>query len=1121
MDSFKAFCLKNKFVFPQDIDVTPLFTKFASTHFDFGFCGLFSDDTFTEFCSFTSQKEGFNIFSGSPVLFDSKDLERHLSSLCSRKSLVLTLAPGKIDSLFRTYTSFRTRCCQSEIFSDKILLGFYSAYRDILSTEIDKVTIVRKNGSNFDLDPVIFLEKFTQLAKSKGFFIPNSDLLIDEFSLYLMDKSLNNPYDDDNLISFAEHLAIKTSVNLFNGKTVKILANKVKSNILAFAKRKKIDFKWTNNTLLEFQKFITLSIDFTLVKVFSATALSNFLSASHKRKGTQASRRHDNLPFINRRLFFRKTSELIKSQGFYLKANYDLFTSFRSYSKGLEDPLEHHLSSFLSCFSICKISGEKYTPPRKNNERENNKKIIEKLPFIDKRLFFKKASSIVEKQNLSFPMDETLFQNFRVYSQNCIDPFAGDNLSSFLSNSSKDNKKVVSSCLPNKSRSFQALKKFTDKGDLRIDNVMVEKFRAFASTIHSNRFYHNDTISSFFQSLKLTDSRLNNYREFLRCKSIDVPDEILRTRVIKFTKLFPNVSGENSSVIHSLHSLSTLSIIQTPNGDVNLCRLDVFEKFQEFSESLVYEEKFFDPYLEILKSGDFPLLSEDSFSKLFETIRSLPCCEPSPSMSPSILESVRDSLSSFPELNLRNLEYFVKLALGKTKYLSKSQQVSLIRDKFLGICSSIHTGPPPFPLTEPLRILATKVFETCKKEGNPAFVIEQIFYLVSLMDLPDDTDSPDVVNEVATRFLLFLGSDQQVDIDDADDIQLTQSSSISSSENLFPGFQFTATPVSLPPSPVLTPPTPRVSLNSAPSPTSIPEASLVLISDPPVTAETPAQATPQTYTEASSQLVTTPAHTSNILTTPITVSAPPLSSETQSGDSFALISEPPLTFETPAQATIQTSIEASSQLVTTPEKTSTIFSEPPLTFEIPTQATNQTFTCEASSQLATTPVQTSINVTSSETISTPSLSLGTPSEVTHPTSIEALFSTPLPASATISVAAPLLTINTELPSESDSETALNLSNNGPVTRQRLFRKFIRKMTNKERYFLKFCKAVLQACGSNKSKDNIIGQCTRLISLNCASSIMTIQSNFAVQGIIQRIVPKVISIIEENKAAPPT
>ena len=521
-----------------------------------------------------------------------------------------------------------------------------------------------------------------------------------------------------------------------------------------------------------------------------------------------------------------------------------------------------------------------------------------------------------------------------------------------------------------------------------------------------------------------------------------------------------------------------------------------------------------------------PPLSEDSFNKLFETVRSSPCCEPSPSMSPSILESVRDSLSSFPELNLRNLECFVKLALEKTKYLSKSQQVSLIRDNFLGICSSLHTGPPPFPLTAPLRILATKVFETCKKEGNPSFVIEQIFYLVSLLDLPDDTDSPHVVKEVATRFLLFLGSEQQVDIDDADgddvtlssegpsssNIQLTQNSCISSSESLFPSFQFSGTPISLPLLSVLTPPNPRVSFshstplpssfNSAPPPTSIPEASLVLISDTPVTSETPAQATIQTSIEASSQLVTTPAQTSTILTSSVIVSAPPLFSETPSEASLALISDPPLTFKTPAQATIQTS------------------------------------TIEASSQLTTTLARTSTSVTSLETISAPPLDFGTPSEATHPTSIEALFSAPLLASSmkfvlrssdkvkksahpsTISAAAPLLTLNTELPSESDSEIALNLSNNGPVTRQQLLRKFIRRMTNKEPYFLKFCKAVLQACGSNKSKDNIIGQCTRLISLNCASSTTTIQSNFAVQGIIQRIVPKVISIIEENKAATP-
>ena len=113
----------------------------------------------------------------------------HLSSLCSRKSLNLDIGNTKLVNLFKTYISFRTKCINSEIFSDRNLYGFYISYKDILLSDVDKLTISRKDGSSLSLDPSILLEKFTQLAKSKGFFVQNSDLLIDEFSFYLVDNS--------------------------------------------------------------------------------------------------------------------------------------------------------------------------------------------------------------------------------------------------------------------------------------------------------------------------------------------------------------------------------------------------------------------------------------------------------------------------------------------------------------------------------------------------------------------------------------------------------------------------------------------------------------------------------------------------------------------------------------------------------------------------------------------------------------------------------------------------------------------------------------------------------------------------------------------------------------------
>jgi len=1097
-DSFKAFCLKNGFVFPREIDVTALFTEFTSSHFDFSFCGLLSDETFSEFCSFASQKEKFNIFSGNSVIFDSKDLMKHFSSLCSRKCLVLNLAFDRIDSLFRAFISFRGKCSQAEIYSEKNLLGFYNTYKDILSSETHKISISHQNGSAFDLDSVLFLDKFTQLAKSKGFFIPKSDLLLDEFSLFLLDKNLSNPYGENNLTAFAEHLAIKTSTNIFNGKLVKVAEEKVKSNLLSFATKRNIKFYWTKNTLEEFKKFITLSLDFTLVKVFSATALNTFLSDYLKPKVKQNSRK---LPFIDRKLFLGKTTELIKDQGYYINANYDLFTSFRRYAVGREDPLDNHLSSFLSCFSICKIRKQNNPSTGKNNEKRNSDKSVKRLPFIDKRIFFKKTSSFIEEQNLSLPLGEALFQKFRAFSKDLSDPFAGDNLSSFLSSSSKGTipKKAAKPCLPNKSRSFEALKNTANKGDLNIDDDIVEKFRVFASSLHSNRFYHIDTISSFLQSLKLNNSLLTKYREFLQGQSLTISDEILTKRVNQFSKLFVDVSADNSSVINSLHSLSTLNTIQTPNGGVSLCRLDVLEKFQEFTDSINYEEKFFDNYLEILKTGNFPPLCEDSFKKLFETIRSSKQNDSSPSLSPSLLQGVRESLSGFPELNLRNLEHLVKLVMEKTNYLSKSQQISVIRDNFLGVCSSRHTGPPPFPLTEPLRVLATKVFETCKKDDNPSFVQEQILYLVSILDLPENTDSPDVVKEVRETFLFLLGSEQLVDIDDAGDIDdvmlstqgtsstfpLTQNSNLSSSESLFPDFQLTGTPNSLPHSPVMSTPnlraTPPISRQTSPIsvhlPPSIQEVSPDAMSDPPGTPVSNDQRTIQTSAVASPPMITSTEQASPIETPLDSVSDLPLSSENPSEVSLALDSNPPWTFGTPTPASTQASPSRTESLVTTPAQT------------FPTSTANP-------------------------------LPLETPAAVINPTPLVSLFSTPFVSSG-LSINTPVRNPNSELTSEPESENGLNLSTDGPATRQHLLRKFIKKMTTKEDYFIKFCKATLKTLGSNKSKNNVIGQCTRLISVHCASSVATLQSHFSVQGIIQRVVHQVLSMIEESRAAPST
>ena len=107
----------------------------------------------------------------------------------------------------------------------------------------------------------------------------------------------------------------------------------------------------------------------------------------------------------------------------------------------------------------------------------------------------------------------------------------------------------------------------------------------------------------------------------------------------------------------------------------------------------------------------------------------------------------------------------------------------------------------------------------------------------------------------------------------------------------------------------------------------------------------------------------------------------------------------------------------------------------------------------------------------------------------------------------------------EAPSESESEVTLQLSSDGRSTRSSFMKKFITKMARKENYFLKFCNVVAMACNSNPSESNIIDQSTILIKKICVTSIPTVQNNFGLQGTIQRIVPKVVSILAEKKKSP--
>ena len=212
--------------------------------------------------------------------------------------------------------------------------------------------------------------------------------------------------------------------------------------------------------------------------------MNSFLSASHfapvKRKTTPEPRDRERLPFIDKKLFFDKVSKLIKSQGFFLNIHDELFHRFRIFSKDVNNPLLD--SHVFSVFSLCKVAVENSTPQRPTHER---------LPYINKRLFFRKSSSLVKQQGFFLVPNRELFQRFRIYSRSCTDPLAGDNLSSFLSIFSicKVSESDNTDGLPNKLRAFQALEKHSDKGDTVIDDLLVEKFRLHASKLGSNRFF--------------------------------------------------------------------------------------------------------------------------------------------------------------------------------------------------------------------------------------------------------------------------------------------------------------------------------------------------------------------------------------------------------------------------------------------------------------------------------------------------------------------------------------------------------------------------------------------------------------------------------------------------------
>jgi len=142
-------------------------------------------------------------------------------------------------------------------------------------------------------------------------------------------------------------------------------------------------------------------------------------------------------------------------------------------------------------------------------------------------------------------------------------------------------------------------------------------------------------------------------------------------------------------------------------------------------------------------------------------------------------------------------------------------------------------------------------------------------------------------------------------------------------------------------------------------------------------------------------------------------------------------------------------------------------------------------------------------------------------QLTENTGNETLPSPLSPSQAPVAAtpSSPILPSNMEAPSESESEVTLQLSADGPATRSSLMKKFINKMARKESYFNKFCNVVAMACNSKPSESNIIHQSTILIKKTCVTSIPTVQNNFGLQGTIQRIVPKVVSILADKKKSP--
>jgi len=394
----------------------------------------------------------------------------------------------------------------------------------------------------------------------------------------------------------------------------------------------------------------------------------------------------------------------------------------------------------------------------------------------------------------------------------------------------------------------------------------------------------------------------------------------------------------------------------------------------------------------------------------------------------------------------------VDFAIAKISHVSRSQQISLIQDGFLGICSSSRKAPPPFPLTEPLSILANKVFEICKKDCKHEFVIEQLYYLVTLLDLPEEVDSSDVINEVAFMFLHFLGREQGLRID-CDDVLLSGESVCSfPPENIDNQLSLSHR------SP------PRSIYNHLRPPTNVSQISPVCLSSPGIQLN------------------------------------PACSPPSREGDVPAAQSCPSPTIYADSQV-IQSCPSPSGNVrsteATAPSPSQDLFPD--------FQLSGTTETWPAGSLL--TPSQSRVSISSSTPLLIPASEVH--SEPVHATSLL----TPSQSRVSISSPTPLPVPVSDAPSEPDSD------NSGPATRQCLVRKFVKKMATKEAYFLKFCKAVATTCGASHSKDTIIQQCTLLISKNCLTTISIVKNNFGIQGVIQRIVPKVASILAENKKTP--